>query len=68
MVAVDDHFLESETRVIPREDLAEVIVQALSAPEAVNTSWDLVSKNVGEGEVSPQTPREQFSNGSCWFP
>jgi len=51
LVSVDDKLLESETRVIPREDLAEVIVQSLTTKEAVNTSWDLTSKGEGEGEI-----------------
>ena len=38
-------------QVIPREDLAEVIVQSLTTKEAVNTSWDLTSKGEGEGEI-----------------
>jgi len=51
VVNVDDNLLESETRLIPREDVAEVTVQALSTQEAINTSWDLVSKNPGEGAI-----------------
>ena len=51
VVAVDDALLESKTRLIPREDVAEVTVQALQTREAINTSWDLVSKNIGEGEI-----------------
>ncbi|QDZ23754.1 NAD(P)-binding domain-containing protein [Chloropicon primus] len=48
-VGVDDEFLESEERTIPREDLAEVTIQCLTTPEAVNTSWDLVSRKEGVG-------------------
>lgn len=51
VIDVDDNLLESERRLIPREDVAEVTVQALSTQEAINTSWDLVSKNPGEGVV-----------------
>lgn len=51
LVAVDDYYLDKETRTIPREDLAEVTIQALRAPEAINTSFDLCSRPEGEGEI-----------------
>ena len=51
MVQTNDYYLDKETRTIPREDLAEVVVQALVTPEAINSSWDLVSKPEGEGEI-----------------
>mmetsp|Transcript_23522 Transcript_23522/g.39430 ORF Transcript_23522/g.39430 Transcript_23522/m.39430 type:complete len:419 (-) Transcript_23522:590-1846(-) len=52
VVGVDDTVLETmDTRVIPREDVAEVIVQALTTPAATNRSFDLVSKHEGVGEV-----------------
>jgi len=51
LVETDDALLESDTRTIPREDVAEVTVQSLTTKEAIDTSWDLTSKKEGEGEV-----------------
>ncbi|MFP4135376.1 MAG: SDR family oxidoreductase [Halothece sp.] len=50
LVGKDDTLLQRESPTIPREDVAEVIVQALSIPEAKNKAFDLVSE-----ESSPPT-------------
>eukprot|EP00958_Prasinococcus_capsulatus_P023501 scaffold3510_cov326-Prasinococcus_capsulatus_cf.AAC.3 len=49
---VNDTLLETEYRRIPRADVAEVAVQCLTAPEARNKAFDVVSKDVGVGEVT----------------
>jgi len=44
VAGIDDQLLAQETRSIPREDVAEVMVQSLSYKEFNNRSFDLVSK------------------------
>merc|ERR1719171_2658559 len=50
-IGVDDNRDEGE-RSIPREDVAEVLVQALRIPGFRGRSFDIRSKNEGEGEVT----------------
>ena len=50
-IGVDDSRDEGE-RSIPREDVAEVLVQALRIPSYRGRSFDIRSKNEGEGEVT----------------
>ncbi|KAL4425711.1 hypothetical protein ABPG75_009727 [Micractinium tetrahymenae] len=51
LVGKHDAFMDSGgPRSVPREDVAEVAVQALLHPEAVNKSFDLVARPKGEGE------------------
>ena len=51
VVGVDDNRDEGE-RSIPREDVAEVLVQALMIPAYRMRSFDVRSKLEGEGEVT----------------
>ena len=51
VIGVDDERDEGE-RSIPREDVAEVLVQALLLPEYQGRSFDVRSKLEGEGEVT----------------
>eukprot|EP00668_Euglena_longa_P042241 GGOE01055756.1.p1 GENE.GGOE01055756.1~~GGOE01055756.1.p1 ORF type:complete len:280 (+),score=73.08 GGOE01055756.1:140-979(+) len=51
VVAVDDALLETENKLIPREDVAEVCVKCLTTPEALNRSFDIASYPVGQGTV-----------------
>lgn len=46
---VDDLLLQRTTRSIPREDVAEVCVQALLQPKAKNVALDLIAEPVGTG-------------------
>lgn len=48
----DEPFEGRATQMVPRADLAEVVVQALLLDEAVNKSFDLVSKEEGQGAVT----------------
>lgn len=50
-IGIDDSRDEGE-RSIPREDVAEVLVQALLVPEYRGRSFDIRSKLEGEGEVT----------------
>ena len=51
VIDVDDDRSEGE-RSIPREDVAEVLVQSLLVPGYRNRSFDIRSKLEGEGEVT----------------
>ena len=51
VIGVDDERDEGE-RSIPREDVAEVLVQALRIPAYRGRSFDLRSMNEGEGAVT----------------
>lgn len=46
---VDDVLLQRTTRSIPREDVAEVCVQALLSPKAKNVALDVIAEAVGTG-------------------
>ena len=48
-----DSLLGSATRSVPRADVAEAVVQALLAPEALNLDFDLASRPEGEGGGPP---------------
>jgi hypothetical protein len=49
----NDEEVPGATRVVPRADLAEVVVQCLALQEALNKSFDLVSME--EGQELPTT-------------
>merc|ERR1719163_729322 len=51
VIGVDDERTEGE-RSIPREDVAEVLVQALLIPSYRGRSFDIRSKLEGEGEIT----------------
>ncbi len=53
VVDVDDVLLQRTTRSIPREDVAEVCVQALLQPKAKNVAFDVIAEAKGTG--SPTT-------------
>lgn len=48
----NDELLKESNRVIPREDVAEVAVQALFQPAAINRSFDVITRPPGEGVVT----------------
>jgi uncharacterized protein YbjT (DUF2867 family) len=60
LVGVDDSLLllDPSHRSLPREDVAEVVVQALSTPSALNRSFDLASK-----PPPPPGPRRNSQTG-----
>ena len=49
VVGCDDELVGTESRVVPREDVAEVCVQALLHQPYVRRAFDLRAKPVGEG-------------------
>ncbi|GJP30686.1 hypothetical protein CLOM_g4540 [Closterium sp. NIES-68] len=52
LVGKDDEYLSSNTRTVPRADVAEVCVQALLFNEAKSKAFDLVSREEGDGPVT----------------
>lgn len=46
---MDDELLKEDRRSVPRADVAEMVVRCLEAPEARNLSFDLASREEGEG-------------------
>lgn len=52
LVGKNDTLLQRESPTIPREDVAEIIVQALSIPEAKNKAFDLVSEEASPEEIT----------------
>jgi len=53
IVGFDDQLLELKNRQVPRGDVARVCCAALFDTAAANKSFDLASKPVGEGAVTP---------------
>lgn len=53
VVGVDDTLLDTKTRSVPRGDVAEVCVQCVGAPWALNKAFDLASKPPEEGRRAP---------------
>jgi len=60
VVGVDDTLLDSDFKVIPREDVAEVVVQCLGFELARNASFDLASKPVGHPGAKPFVKIEEL--------
>jgi len=54
LVGKNDTLLDRESPTIPREDVAELIVQALVSPEARNKAFDVVSEKpeASQGEIT----------------
>ncbi len=55
VLGVDDSQEGTESRSVPREDVAEVMLQALKNDAYVNRSFDLRAKPVDEKDASPTT-------------
>jgi uncharacterized protein YbjT (DUF2867 family) len=51
-LGVDDNVVGTDNRNVPRDDVAEVLLQALLVPALKNRAFDLVSKPEGE-DVAP---------------
>ncbi|MEW5297232.1 MAG: hypothetical protein WDW36_000456 [Sanguina aurantia] len=52
LIDVDDVLITRTSRSIPREDVAEVAVQCLLLPQALNKSFDIISIVPGEGTIT----------------
>jgi len=53
VIDVDDKILETKERSVPREDVASVVVGCLGLDEAVDTAFDLASKDPEGGSTEP---------------
>ncbi|KAJ7299033.1 hypothetical protein O6H91_Y317600 [Diphasiastrum complanatum] len=66
IVGKDDELLATDTKSVPRADVAEVTIQALLLEEAKDKAFDLASKPEGEG--SPTTDfKSLFSQVTAKF-
>ncbi|EFJ09978.1 hypothetical protein SELMODRAFT_184267 [Selaginella moellendorffii] len=52
LVGKNDELLKTDTKSLPRSDVAEVCIQALLFEEAKNKAFDLASKPEGEGAAT----------------
>lgn len=57
IVGKDDELLHTDTKTVPRADVAEVCIQALNYEEAKFKAFDLASKPEGVG-----TPTTDFKS------
>ena len=64
---IDDMLLKEPVRSIPREDVAEVCVQALNHKGAVNRSFDIISRQPGEGVVTQDWKSFFAQKGNCKY-
>lgn len=64
---VNDDLLKEKVRSIPREDVAEVCVQALGEPGAVNRSFDIISREPGNGVVTTDWKKFYSQSGNCLY-
>jgi hypothetical protein len=67
VVDVDDKLLENTARSIPRGDVAALAVGCLGLKEAMNRSFDVISKPSGEGEITQDWGAllEGLNNRNC---
>jgi uncharacterized protein YbjT (DUF2867 family) len=56
---VDDELLKEKTRSIPRADVAEVCVQSLLSPLALNRAFDVISREPAGGAGGKDAPAPQ---------
>ncbi|XP_062209056.1 uncharacterized protein At5g02240-like [Phragmites australis] len=66
IVGKDDELLQTNTKSIPRGDVAKVCVQALQYEEAKFKAFDLASKPKGV-ETPTKDFRALFSQITAWF-
>lgn len=64
---VDDNLLKEKTRSIPREDVAEVCVQALTQPGALRRSFDIISREPGSGAPTSDWRAFFAQSGNCKY-
>eukprot|EP01035_Chromulina_nebulosa_P017417 gene17417-22967_t len=65
---VDDSLLRTNYRKIPRDDVAEVLIQALLWKEAIGRSIDVSSRPVGQGIPTKDWFRFWAMPGNCLYP
>ncbi len=64
---VNDEFLKEKVRAIPREDVAEVCVQSLFQRNALKRSFDIISKEPGQGTITTDWNRFFEQKGNCKY-
>ena len=60
LVGVDDSLLAGDRRSVPRADVAEFVVRALESDAIANVSFDLASREPGEGEEGAPKSKGDF--------
>jgi uncharacterized protein YbjT (DUF2867 family) len=60
LVGVDDSLLAGDRRSVPRADVAEFVVRALESDAIKNVSFDLASREPGEGEEGAPKSKGDF--------
>ena len=66
---VDDELLKEKVRSIPRDDVAEVCLQCLIQDDALNRSFDIISKEPSEDTKPTKDWKAWFSmnKGTCKY-
>ncbi len=66
---IDDELLKEKVRSIPRDDVAEVCLQSLVQEDAINRSFDIISKEPAENTVPTTNWKSWFSTnkGTCKY-
>lgn len=64
---VDDKLLTEKTRSIPRADVAEVCVQSLFKNGGLNRSFDIISREPGDGPVTNDWDAWFSQPGDCKY-
>jgi hypothetical protein len=64
---IDDEFLNEDYKMIPRADVAEVCVQALTYEGAKNRSFDLISCEPGSGAATADFEEFFSLEGNCKY-
>jgi hypothetical protein len=60
LVGVDDALLAGDRRSVPRADVAEFVLRALEIETIKNVSFDLASREPGEGTVGVSKSNDDF--------
>ena len=64
---INDELLKEKVRSIPRADVAEVCVQSLLNTNALKRSFDIISKQPGEGTVTTNWNEFFKQKGNCKY-
>lgn len=64
---VDDVLLTAKTKSIPRADVAEVCVQSMLRANSLNRSFDIVSKEPGDGQITTNWDGFFNQSGNCKY-
>jgi uncharacterized protein YbjT (DUF2867 family) len=67
ILGVDDELLKEKTRSIPRDDVAEVCIQALSQSGALNRAIDIIAREPGVGTPTKDWKAFFSGNKNCKY-